>query len=110
MKRKKFKKICLGIQEFYKRVNQVGIFSTVLVEAVDPLAKVVEDLFEEIIEEEGLIMFNWFMYEKDFYIDKLRTDLTATDAEGNEILTTLDGLYDYLKENNYFKKGKSKKS
>lgn len=69
---------------------------------------VIEYLWGEILTAEGLDWFSWFMYEKNYLQDGIgNPEMNAyhkiNDGEQVEIVKDLEGLYQYLVENNYFK-------
>ena len=103
MKFETFKHLTDLMVEHWKAVDScynIGIDIMNLLEAQD---QVVDKLWKQILTEEGKDWFSWFMYEKDYIRDGVgRTDLTASD-NGELICETLEGLYDYLVKNNYFK-------
>ena len=103
MKFETFKHLTDLMVKHWKAVDScynIGIDIMNLLEHQDEL---VNGLWTEILTTEGLDWFSWFMYEKDYIHDGIgRADLTASD-NGNPICETLEGLYDYLVKNNYFK-------
>jgi|688.fasta_scaffold00580_21 hypothetical protein len=62
----------------------------------------ISNLWSYILTDHGKDWFDWFMYEKNYIHDGIGNSLTATD-DGKPICEDLQGLYDYLVENNYFK-------
>ena len=79
-----------------------------LVEFVEGYNVVTEYLWGEILTAEGLDWFNWFMYEKNYLQDgvgnpEMNAYSKINDGEQVEICKDLEGLYEYLIENNYFK-------
>jgi len=79
-----------------------------LVEFVEGYNVVTEYLWGEILTIEGLDWFNWFMYEKNYLQDGIgNPEMNAyhkiNDGEQVEIVKDLEGLHQYLVENNYFK-------
>jgi hypothetical protein len=70
---------------------------------LDTQDRLVNALWDKILVAEGQDWFNWFMYEKDYIKDGIgRSDFTAND-NGQPICESLEGLYEYLTKNNYFK-------
>lgn len=60
-------------------------------------------LWSNILTDNGLDWFNWFLYEKDYISNGIgRKDITANDGD-IQICKNLKGVYDYLVKNNYFK-------
>ena len=79
-----------------------------LIEFVEGYSIVINYLLGQILTTEGLDWFDWFMYEKNYLQDgKGNPEMQAFSKNENgeeiEIIKDLEGLYDYLKENNYFK-------
>jgi len=64
-------------------------------------------LWSQILTEEGLDWFNWFLYEKNGISGKPKKDIKAND-KGNEICKDLKGLHDYLTTYKCFKTTKHK--
>ena len=62
----------------------------------------ISNLWSYILTDHGKDWFDWFMYEKNYIHDGIGNSLTARD-DGKPICEDLQGLYDYLVENNYFK-------
>ena len=62
----------------------------------------ISNLWSYILTDHGKDWFDWFMYEKNYIHDGIGNSLTASD-DGKPICEDLQGLYDYLVENNYFK-------
>lgn len=74
-----------------------------LYEAFEENEALVNRLWDSLLTEEGLDWFNWFMYEKDYLRDGVgKLNFNATD-NGTPICEDLNGLYEYLTKNNYFK-------
>lgn len=68
---------------------------------------VINYLWAELLTIDGLDWFDWFMYEKNYLQDGIGNPemqaFSTIDGEKVEICTDIEGLYNYLKENNYFK-------
>lgn len=65
-------------------------------------------LWRELLTVDGLDWFDWFMYEKNYLQDgignpEMQAFSQTDDNEQVEIIKDLEGLYEYLIENNYFK-------
>ncbi len=65
-------------------------------------------LLNEVLTSDGLDWFDWFMYEKNYIHDgignpEIQAFSKTNDADKIEICEDLNGLYNYLTENNYFK-------
>ena len=68
----------------------------------------IDYLWGELLTPEGFDWFNWFMYEKNYLQDgkgnpEHQAFSKTNDEEKVEICKDLEGLYNYLIENNYFK-------
>lgn len=78
-----------------------------LIDFTEGYSIVINYLWGQILTPEGLDWFDWFMYEKNYLQDGIgNPELTAysTDSgEEVEIIKDLNGLYEYLIENKYFK-------
>ena len=72
-------------------------------EMLDDHYSVVDKLWGHILTESGEDWFNWYMYEKNGISGTPKEELTASDSDGTEICKDLEGLYDYLIKNKYFK-------
>lgn len=73
-----------------------------LYEFTDETETLIHKLWNLILTDHGLDWFSWFMYEKNYIHDGIGNSLTASDDD-KPICEDLQGLYDYLVENNYFK-------
>ena len=101
MEFEKFKKI-LDLQvEHHKRMHALYDLKVDVLDTFDELERVVEMLWAELLTPEGADWLSWFLYDKDYVSGTLREDLNAWDGE-KEICKDLQGLYDYLKDSNYF--------
>jgi len=103
MEYEKFKKILDLQKEHDKRISDLYRLKVDLLETFDEMQTAISLLWDEILTEEGADWLSWFLYEKGYISDELREDLTAWDENKNEICKDLRGLYDYLKESNYFR-------
>jgi hypothetical protein len=103
MEYEKFKKILDLQKEHDKRISDLYHLKVDLLETFDEMQTAISLLWDEILTEEGADWLSWFLYEKGYISDELREDLTAWDENKNEICKDLRGLYDYLKESNYFR-------
>jgi len=104
----KFKQIVdLMVQNSSKvdNSNELGID---LIDFVEGYNAVIDHLWGQLLTIEGLDWFSWFLYEKNYLHDgigdpEMKAFSKKNDDEQIEICSDLKGLYDYLKENNYFK-------
>ncbi len=65
-------------------------------------------LWSSILTSEGVDWLEWFLYEKDYLKDgvgdpEMQAFSKTDNDEQVEIVKDLEGLYEYLVENNYFK-------
>ena len=78
-----------------------------LIDFAEGYSIVINYLWGQILTTEGLDWFDWFMYEKNYLQDGVgnpEMHAYSTDSgEQVEIIKDLEGLYEYLIENNYFK-------
>jgi hypothetical protein len=103
MKFETFKHLTDLMVEHCQKIDNCYAIGIDLIEVFDAQEVLVHKLWQQILTEEGLDWFDWFMYEKNYIHDfKGREDLTAS-SDGKPICEDLQGLYDYLTENNYFK-------
>lgn len=78
-----------------------------LIEFTDGYHTVIHYLWGSLLTTEGLDWFDWFMYEKNYLQDGVGNPemqaFSKTNDDQVEICKDLEGLYNYLNENNYFK-------
>ena len=78
-----------------------------LIDFTEGYSIVINYLWGQVLTTDGLDWFDWFMYEKNYLQDGIgNPEMTAysTDSgEQVEIIKDLEGLYEYLIENKYFK-------
>jgi hypothetical protein len=78
-----------------------------LIDFTEGYSIVINYLWGQILTVEGLDWFDWFMYEKNYLQDGIgNPELTAYSTDNGEeveIIKDLEGLYEYLIENKYFK-------
>lgn len=91
-----FESVIKLLEAHHERVVKLEELKVGVLELFDDLHKVVEKLFEAVYGKGGYEWISWFCYDRDF---GSKTYLTATDAEGNKICTTLLDLWAYLTEN-----------
>lgn len=60
-------------------------------------------LLNEVMDENGIDWFEWYMYEKKGITGKPDKTMKAWNNEKKEICYNVKALYKYLKENKYFK-------
>jgi alpha-amylase/alpha-mannosidase (GH57 family) len=99
---KDFKGLTDLMVKHHKKVDAAYKLNIDLIDFCDDQNRLVNALWNQILTEEGLDWFNWFMYEKDYISGKLREDLKAMD-KGIEICKDLKGLHEYLVIQMYFK-------
>ena len=103
MEYEQFEKIINLQSEHSKRLSELYNLRVDVLELCDELQTAITLLWEEIHTVEGADWLSWFLYEKNYIGGELRQDLTAWDSDKKEICKDLKGLYDYLKESNYFR-------
>lgn len=102
MKFEEFKDLTDLMVKHWKGVDKCYNIGIDIHEFLDTQERLVNALWLKILTDEGHDWFNWFMYEKGYINDGVgRADLTASE-DGNPICENLEGLYKYLKDNNYF--------
>lgn len=67
-----------------------------LVELFDPLHSVISHLIGSIYGCEGLDIFNWWCFDKNYGIIK---DIKMEDKDGNILCETIEDLHQYLEDN-----------
>ena len=87
------------------KTHEIGID---LLEFVEDYNTTIHLLLNEVLTTEGLDWFDWFMYEKNYIQDgignpELKAFSKDDSDESIEIIKDLNGLYEYLTENKYFK-------
>lgn len=106
MNKVQFRIILENIKAHSKSISrdEIGVFSTAVIEICDPLFSVISSLFESIFTEEGAEWIEWFLWEKGYCYDRhLNEDcLKSYDNDGNEIIKDVSELYDFL-ETHYLK-------
>jgi|688.fasta_scaffold20870_6 hypothetical protein len=104
----KFKQITDQMVQNSTRIDKSYEQGVDLMEFTEGYHSVIGFLWGEILTVDGLDWFNWFMYEKNYLQDgkgnpEMQAYSKINDGEQVEIVQDLEGLYEYLKENNYFK-------
>jgi hypothetical protein len=102
-----FKKIVDSMIESSKKIDKTYSAGIDVLEFVEPYNSTIRLLWSVILTEQGLDWFEWFMYEKNYVHDgvgdpEMQAFYQHNDEEEVEIAKDLQGLYDYLVENNYF--------
>lgn len=98
-----FEKILNLQRDHSKKISDLYVLKVDLLDTFDEMQAAISLLWDEILTVEGADWLSWFLYEKDYIGGELREDLTAWDADKQEICKDLRGLYDHLKESNYFR-------
>jgi hypothetical protein len=75
-----------------------------LIEFTDIYRSTIDQLWSNLLDENGIDWLEWFLYEKDYISNGIgNPEIKAYYQEsGDEIVKDLNGLYDYLIENKYF--------
>lgn len=95
MKFETFESIVNTLKEQDEIISKLYELNVDLIEFIDPHRFVISTLLEEFYGEEGLEMFHWFCYDKDY---GKRTDLTAYDVDGTLVCQDVKGLWEYLEK------------
>ena len=98
-----FKKILdLQSEHFQKeqKLYEMGLDTIVLNES---LVGAISMLWREVLTEYGVDNLEHFLYEKDYISGNLREDMKTWDENGNEIIKSVEELYEYLVSNSYFR-------
>lgn len=85
-----------------ERVRKLYELKVDVIDAFDEHEKVINLLWQNILTEQGMDWFSWYLYEKDGISGSPRADLKGYDNK-KEICKDLKGLYKYLSKNKYFK-------
>ena len=73
-----------------------------LLEAFEDNERVIDALWKQILDENGMQWLSWYLYEKDGISGNPKKDFNGKDADGKEICKDLKGLHDYLVKEKYF--------
>lgn len=103
MNKETFIKILQLQSEHYKKEQQLYELGVELINLNESIVGAVEMLWSEVLTEEGFDWLSWFMYDKYWISGDPREDIQAFDENKNEIVKTVDELYDYLVSNSYFR-------
>ena len=103
MKYETFLSITLHLQKAWRMSGAAYDIGIDITEFTEPENHVIHTLLKEIMTEEALDDFSWFMYEKGYIEGKLNPDMKSWDKDGNEILRTFDELYEHIVKMNGFK-------
>ncbi len=101
MDKQTFTKLCSLTKDSHIVVRKAYEIGIDLIEFCNTETQISELLWKSILTEEGFGWLSWFLYEKA-YVDGLKKDMKAYDENKNEICTSVDSLYDFLKQNNHF--------
>ena len=103
----KFKLITDQMVKMSSRISSAHTIGLDTIEMVEPFQVAISYLWSEILTPDGFEWLEWFLYEKNYLEDGIgRPDMTAyhtVNDEQIEIVKDLEGLHQYLLENNYFK-------
>ncbi len=98
-----FKVIINLMVESSKDLSAAGSLGIDLIDFAENYNQAIHMLWESILSSEGVDWLNWFLYEKNYINDGIGNPEFNAYHDGEEIVKDLEGLYEYLKENNYFK-------
>lgn len=100
MRKEMFMKICERMKQNHDNLDALHKLNVDLYDFMDDSAWISQHLWATVLTKEGEDWFSWFMYEKS-YLYNMDKDMKAHD-NGKEICKNLEGLYEYLVNNNYF--------
>lgn len=93
-----FKKLIELESTHSKRINDAYKLNIDLVNFCEDIENMIALMWKEVLNEEGIGWYEWYLYEKDG-----REDFKAWDKDGNEILRNVEELYQYLVDSKCFK-------
>ena len=93
---KDFKKIIENIQKYSDKVSKLYELNVDLIDFNDEYYENQNILLKYIYTKEGLDWFDWFVYEK--LLSNQPEEMTAHDADGTEILKSVDELWEFLEK------------
>lgn len=93
MQLEKFKELIEKLKDVSDRTSRAYEANVDLIEYNNTFHEVIHILLKEILTEDQLINFEWFIFEKDFGRAK---DMKTWDEKGKEILKDVEGLYNYI--------------
>lgn len=101
---KEFKTATDYMIEHHNKVTAAYKLNIDLIEFSDTQEKLLSMLWRQILTDDGMEWFDWFMYEKYYIEDGIgRKEINATNAKGVAICEDLKGLHDYLTKHKHFK-------
>ena len=103
-----FKQIFDSMVKSSAKIDKTYDIGIDLLEFVEDYNNAIHFLWSQVLTTDGLDWVNWFMYEKNYIQDgignpKMQAYSKTDNGEEVEICKDLEGLYEYLIENNYFK-------
>lgn len=101
MKQETFMKTCERMKMSTDKIQAAYKLNIDLTEFMDDDSWVIQNLWSEVLTKVGYDWFSWFMYEKA-YLYEIKEDIKAWDKNKNEILQTIEDLYNFLVTNNHF--------
>ena len=102
MTKETFKKILELQSEHYKKEQKLYKLGLDTIEFNTPLITVVEALWDEILTKEGSDWLSYYLFDKNGISGEPKEDLKAYNGDV-EIVKDIDGIYDYLVSNSYFR-------
>lgn len=103
MEYKNFKSVISIMIEKHKKTSNAYDLGIDLYEYQEKDHRINRILIREILTDYGIDWFEWYLYEKDGITGKPKADMKAWDKDKKEICYDVKSLYNYLKENKYFK-------
>jgi len=90
-----FKEIVDKLNEQSKVLDKTHEAGIDLTNLIDPAQSAITHLIGSIYGKEGLDIFDWWCYEKEW---GTREDITMTDKDGNELCKTIEDLHAWLED------------
>lgn len=100
---KNFKSLISVLVEKHKKTNSAYKLGIDLYDYQETDHRLNKILIREILTDEGIDWFEWYLYEKDGITGSPKKDMQAWDSDKTEICYDVRSLYIYLFTNKYFK-------
>ena len=95
MKFETFNKVIQKLDQQSQIIDKLYDMNVDLHELMHPYHSIIGDMIEEEYGELNYEMWSWFVYDRDY---GRRTDLTAHDADGNQICQDVKALWEYMEK------------
>ena len=100
---KNFKSLIDILIEQSKKSSKAHDLGLDLYDYIDSYHRGYKILIREVLNDYGVDWFEWYLYEKKGITGKPDKEMKAWDKDKKEICYDVRSLYNYLKENKYFK-------